>query len=349
MKKGQVSVAVYFRIFEILLLVTVIAIIASEISNVKDSGLYQKKFLSRDIALVMDSLTNARGNLLYVYNPPLADLQKFKVGFVNGAVSVDDQSWSYAVNNNIKMSFPVNTQFDALALKKTGNSIVIEKLSPSASNINGFLLECEPAQLSSSQIILDPGHSNGDEGFTGGIQDSKGSAVTESAMMLLTAVAIAAPLKANPDTQVIGTRALEANYVNGVLSQEAKTIDERIAVINANKDAFVISLHAGKQPKNQNIVKAFVNKDSTPEARRLACSLLNSIAEKYKMTITGTAVIPVDLSQVGSDNPKQVLVNNRTAVLLELGNMDYPNNALLENPVDVSQAILSGIALARTK
>jgi hypothetical protein len=105
----------------------------------------------------------------------------------------------------------------------------------------------------------------------------------------------------------------------------------------------------GKQPVSKNIVKAFVNKDATPEAKRLACSLLNSIAEKYKQSITGNAIIPVDLAQIGAEDPKQILVNNRDAVLLELGNIDYPNNALLGKHGELSQTIFAGIALARTK
>lgn len=347
MKKGQTNVAVYFRIFEILLLVVVISTIAMQVSNIKNGGIYQKKFLSKDLALVLDSVTNARGNLLYVYNPIISNLQNFMVDFSNNAVTVDDQSWAYAVNNNLRFSVPPKDKFGYIALKKTGNSLSVERGGPS--DINGFLFECEPAQISTGTIIIDPGHSysQGDEGFLGGLKDAQGKQIPESALMLLTGVALDAQLNAN--NKVIGTRALKADYINNVLSQDAKTMPERLAVIKANPDALIISLHAGKQPVSKNIVKAFVNKDSTPEARRLACSLLNSIADKYKMQITGNAVIPVDLAQIGAEDPKQILVNNRDAVLIELGNIDYPNNALLGKPVDLSQAIFAGIALARMK
>ena len=90
MKKAQVPVAIYFRIFEIVLLVMVIAIVAVEVKNVKDGGIYQKKFISRDLALLMDSVTNARGNLNYFYRPPLQAMSKFNIDFSGGSVSVDD-------------------------------------------------------------------------------------------------------------------------------------------------------------------------------------------------------------------------------------------------------------------
>ncbi len=345
MKKADVAVTVYFRIFEILLLVVVIGIISTQVGNVKDSGVYQKKFLSRDLAMIMDSMANARGNLVYYYSPLLiTKLQDFEIDFSSNAVIVDEESWPYAANLNYNPAFPPKGKFSALVLKKMGNSLVIEKGSPKTTEINGFLLDCPTAQLSTTSVIIDPGHrySDTDDGLSGGLKDAQGRAIPESELVLKVAAALEPQLKPRIP-EVLGTRDLKTSYVAGVLSQQTKPLRERIAFIASKPDSIIISLHAGKQSKNHNIVKAYVNIDSDERSYRLACLMLNSIATAYRNEITGTAIIPVDLTQLSPEDPKQVLLKGNPGVLLELGNIENPNNKLLGSPVELAQALAGGI------
>ncbi len=344
MKKADVSVAVYFRIFEILLLVIVIGIVAAEINNVSQSGIYQKKFLSRDLAMMMDSLTNARGNIIYNYNPRLVTLEKFEIGFTNGAVSVDDESWFYAVNNNYKLVLPQKGKYSSFALKKAGNELSVQNGGVKSMEFNGLLLECPFAELGMRSVIIDPGHrySDTDDGLSGGLKDAQGRTIPESELMLKAGAALEPQLKPRIP-EVLGTRDLKTEYVAGVLSQQIKPLKERIAFIASKPDSAIISLHAGRQPKSQNIVKAYVNLDADERSYRLACHVLNSISDNFKGKITGTAIIPVIPAQLSQDDPRQGLVKDRVAVLLELGNIDYPNNEVLGSPVELAQAIAQGV------
>jgi N-acetylmuramoyl-L-alanine amidase len=211
-------------------------------------------------------------------------------------------------------------------------------------------LECPSATIRAQSILLDPGESYvaGEKEIIGELKDSTGRQIPESEADLKIAVVLDSILNSRQGQKVFGTRDLKLDVVGGVISQQTKSVSERVKFINANKDSIMISIHLGKQPKNQNLVKAFVNKDASAASYRLACSLLNSIADKYKMDITGTAIIPVDLAQLKPDDPKQVLIKDSTAVLLEIGNIDYPNNKLVESPVELAQMLALGIDLART-
>ncbi len=344
MKKADVSVAVYFRIFEILLLVIVIGIVAAEVNNIRGSGLYQKKFLSRDLALMMDSLTNSRGSLIYNYNPRLVTLEKFEISFTNNAVTVDDESWPYAVNGNYDIILPQKARYSAFVLKKEGNKLFVQNGGVKSMEFNGLLLECPFALLSSISVIIDPGHrySDADDGLSGALKDAQGRIIPESELMLKVAAALEPQLRQRIP-EVLSTRDLKTNYVAGVLSQQAKPLKERIAFIASKPDSAIISLHAGKQPKSQNIVKAYVNLEADESSYRLACQVLNSISNAFKDKITGTAIIPVITAQLSQDDPRQILAKDKVAVLLELGNIDYPNNAVLNSPVELAQAIAGGV------
>ncbi len=365
MKKGQVNVVIYFRIFEILLLVMVIMIIATEVTNVKDSGLYQKKFISRDLALVMDSLTNARGNLMYSYNPPLATLSKFDINLKGGMVLVDDEAWPYATNKLYRLNEPLAFEKPhALRIKKIGNSISVEDVKSKEVPFNGYVLECPGTASDISSIIIDPGHGydaasgKGDVGLKGTFKDAKGTVTPESWLALSIGVTLQQHLIQNAvfrKEYIFATRALEYEFITvpavssePFLAEEAKTTQERVAFITQNPNALVLSLHVGKGELKTNVIKAFVNKDANIETLRLACALLNAIATKYALHITGTAIIPVDLGQLSPDDPKQVLLKDRVAVQLELGNIDFALNNPLENQRDLAGAIAEGLQVFKS-
>jgi N-acetylmuramoyl-L-alanine amidase len=350
MSKAQVPVTVYFRIFEIILLVMVIAIIANEVNSAKNGGIYQQKFLSRDLALVLDSLSNARGNVWYAYNPQLSEPDKYAFSFRNQRVDVNGESWPFAVTTNDRLFAPaqlVKPTAAGFLMTRSGNALVVEPLTSTTPAFNGLLLQCSAEGVALKTIMLDPGHGyntvtqQGDKGFTAGT-------LKESELMLNLAVGIQSQLGATANKNVLGTRALHAEYLTlpdlgTFFAEEAKTTAERVAVINQHKDAAIISLHVGKQDKAHNIVKAYVNKDAPSGAYTLACVLLNAIATAYPLDVTGTAIIPVDLNQLSTDDPKQVLLAGRVAIQIELGNIDLPNNKVLADIPKLASVLAGGL------
>ncbi len=321
MKRASVAVPVYFRIFEIILLVMVAGIIATEVKNVQDSGIYQKKFLSRDFALVLDALTNARGNVWYLYAPSLTEPSRFAFSFLNGKVTVDDESWLFAQNTKSTYFFPPNSfkpSPDGLLVTKLDNEVVVQDYQRKP--FPGLLLDCPGAQIKITKVILDP--------------------IPESEVTLKTAVALQSYLNLK-GVQSIGTRVLKVEQVG--VAEEAKTVAERIALIDQHKDAVIVSLHAGKADKSQNIIKAYVNANAPAASQQVACTVLNALVLKYPDSITGTAIIPVNPSQLSPADQRKILLENRIAVQFELGNLNLPENPLLTDPSSLAEVIAQGM------
>jgi hypothetical protein len=343
-KRGAVAVPVYFTIFEVILLAVVIVIVAKEVSNIDESSIFQKKFFSRDIALLLDSMTNARGNFFYVYNPN-TPLEKYELDFSNGRVSVDGESWPYAKNSNLKFSPEKIKNANLVVFKKTGNTIEIAGRDVDAESL---ILDCPYAHKTFSSVVLDPGHGydpvsqQGDEGFK--IKAADDSVISESRTVLGIAASLKSLLGSVLSTRKLG---LTVRSVNGkpVQVEDAKTTEERIEFIDMHPEAAVISLHFGKDVPENNIIKAFVRKDADDAAFGLACRILNAIAgrKEFKNRITGTAVVPVDLGQFSPTDPKQVLKTANVAVQLELGNIGHPDNPLISGQQAVAAAIKQGM------
>jgi len=353
MKRADVPITLYFRMFEIVLLALVIVIVSTEVGNIRDSGVYQKKFIARDFALVLDSVTNARGNLWYAYNPPLQALGRFTVDLRNGQVAVDNERWPYAVSKRIRFVPQSFVQQPGFVLQKTGNELTIVPQAASAL-FNGMLLDCPAAGVELKTLILDPGHGynaatkQGEQGLTGNFADAQGRKIPESELMLKTAVALDSQLKARGFKNILGTRALEAEMLSlpetgAFLAEEARTTQERVELIAKNPDAVVLSLHAGKHGAGNNFIKAYVNKDSGAGSAAFACRILNALATNYPLDITGTAIIPVDLAQLSPDDPRQVLLKDRVGVQLELGSLDVQGNKVLANPQSLAEALAGGV------
>jgi hypothetical protein len=331
MRRAQVSLAVYFRIFEIIFLIAVIGIVAAEVKNIQDSGIYQKKFFARDIALLLDSVPNAGGNLQYVYSTPVASLSRFGVDFSNGKVSVDGEDWPYAFDSTAIFDAVPAKDSSSLLVRRLGRRTTIGPIPEKIGAFNGWFLPCGPVPRISS-LIIDPGHNYVQNepqlAWTGG----QGS-VSASFFVL----GVSGAIKSVADSRGIPavlTRSLSTKPV-----EETKSLQERLDILSRN-DGFALSLVVGRQAKSQNVLKAFVHKDANDDVRGFACSILNAVAgqEQYANSITGTGVIPVDPAQLGSDDPRQVLSANK-GIVIEIGSAHYPDNALLSSPQELGLVI----------
>jgi hypothetical protein len=343
MNKRADVVPVYFRIFEVLLLVMAISIVTAEVNNIKDSGVFQKKFLARDIALLLDSITNARGNIMYVYQPPLiTGFSRFSFDFSNGRVNVDGEAWPYASNTAFPAAHQKLKGTQGLFIQKVGSEVSITQLAPQPVPFNGLVMECPGIQLNARELVIDPGYgySKGEKPLVGLLKDSQGKPIPASEQMIRIGAAITANL-AQYSRPIASTRALK--FLPGEIREETKTVQERVKTIAAHKGAIVLSLRTRTMAPHMNLVKALVNKDAGPETYQLACTLLNAFATAYPAKITGTAIIPVDPSQFSPDDPRQVLLKESLAVQLELGNIDAPNNELLQNPDQLGRVIAQAL------
>lgn len=133
--------------------------------------------------------------------------------------------------------------------------------------------------------------------------------------------------------------------------QQAQRIRDRITSLQ-DQNA-IISIHVGPQERANQII-AFVDKDNANSVA-LACRMLNNIAEEFmqdngRSLVTGTAIVPVDLTQLQQDDittsnideadPKNILVASPVGVLLEIGAL---NDAITRQPDKISAGITNAL------
>jgi len=112
-----------------------------------------------------------------------------------------------------------------------------------------------------------------------------------------------------------------------------------------NYDVFVWYYPGSYDDLTKNSIKAFISSDvNIIENRRLACLILNQLLGKFKtiadenrlQNINGIAIIPTDSWQMFNQE-------NYVAVLLEIGNMNIPEERNLWSDEDAKNSILEGI------
>lgn len=331
--KSQASTEALFVLSEILLVVAAIFLIFGKITSIEDDQLFLKKYYSRDLAVLIDQIQGMNGNLLYIYNPAQTTLSKLDFKFTKTAVRAGDDLYTVAAKGikEIEIQKP-----KSLRITKENNKITVqENKLPSGVQFNPNKINCPEIKTTINNLIIDPGHGYnkdtelGDTGF-------KTEQKQESILMANLAASVQSALRVlniNSDT----TR-------NTLISptEESKTTEERKNFVQ-NADT-IISLHANKDAPENNNLKAYINFNSQKylESYKLACEILNSISDKFVLETTGAAIIPVDLNQLDNEDPKQILLGQKIAVQIEVGNIDA-KNSFIENYAKLAPAIASAI------
>jgi len=188
-----------------------------------------------------------------------------------------------------------------------------------------YLLVCDtPKGPSLKAIALDPGHGyDGKAGYEGDKIAALGMAESKYTLRLANSfrTATSGRIAVNP------TRALDKD--------SPATTDTRK---NTAGDAF-ISLHAGSRTDNLEAAKAYYNAKN-PYSRRLACEILNGIANQYNIPVRP---IPVNADSYPPDDPKKVLGQKRPAVLVEIGNSNKMADNILGETGNIANSIFKGV------
>jgi hypothetical protein len=117
-------------------------------------------------------------------------------------------------------------------------------------------------------------------------------------------------------------------------------------------DLAIISIHIGKNDdktlhlnKNYDFIKAYISHKSKKrnQSEALACKILNSLSDSNK--IDGVAIVPIIPEQFPEDDPRNEMLNNdKTAILLEIGNIENKEGIIKSNNLaKIGKSILTSI------
>lgn len=305
-----------FVIFEIIASFTVVVLLFMIAQSFSKGFVLQKSIISKDIALSIDALNSVPGNALFFYG---TGSYNFVYTIKNGKVVVSE--FTNLLIDPTKRSYPYQPVYGRepdyvfnnpklLVLGKAGNKFTIS--DSEIVNLNRFVC--------------------------GSLAGPPGKTMVDS------------PDKDKPlnvlITKGIATR-LSGGFLSDRLSQNKDLSNEEvIKSINDMELDTIISVDIGEdKSEGINNVKAYIPSGGVDEAESwlYACNILNSLSDKF-VGITGTAIIPVIVSELGPEDPKVILGNAKHSVYLELGNIGSKDPNFPDDASKVATAILEGMS-----
>lgn len=299
------------------------------VNGISTKTTFERQYLARDLALLIDAALSVPGNLNIVYEPVKDFKSDFTFEVTREQVIVSDEgsnSYPYSLRKNTKLkSSPVKIP----RIVKTGSELVIseEKVFPQK-------LPCYEKHSPINHVIIDAGHFNNpksefnDPGY-------EYNNIVEADLTFELGRAIKSFAK---DLIVETTRHLERATEGKQAGLDAPiSVEERIDKIKNSKAHSVISLHFNNDEKFY--LKAFVHPKNYEHNYIIACNLLNKISESIGQKIDGLAIIPLDPSHMGDKN--YLVLNEKDSVLLEIGTVKNPLTD--KELLNVAKAIIQGL------
>jgi len=298
---------------------------------------FEKDFLATDMALTIDALLAAQGNVVLYYLPQRADVSYgFMYAFEKNKVSVFEHRkneksagvYFFTSHPGISISekvlnFSLGSSLPLLSLigKKLDLADAGDKEN---SAINLYKLRCPGQKFDYGVVTLDPAH-----GYS--VDDKKGSVGLSHGSLKEYVITreIAGMAKVLDKFNVIGSLTRDADFA---LPVSERKIEDSVVSVNIGDD---------------NVVKAFINYDSIrrDESLKLACELVNSVSSvliENDISVEGTAVVPVIIENE-QDEQLHILSGSKPSVVLEIGSIHVPSSFSEQNKRAIASALVRGI------
>jgi len=315
-RKASVEEYLMFLLGEILVSLIVAFFLFSYVQSVRENTVLEKNYISRDLALIMDAMQAAPGNVYYNYQFSKLDLNKFKFSFQNQRIGVSDENQEYAI------SFPYSDSLflgvlssqiqdaSTLGLMKNGDSFQVNAVMiPKLNQMSCPRLDTH-ADPSNKDALIDPGHGGDDFGVVNPAKPAE----KESKLSLKVAEAM---------------RDLDSELSRTLTRSDDSKLeqDPRVALVKPETD-IVVSIHSNLNEKAINQLKVYVPINQNQlRSTKLACLIINQISD---LGFTSYSIIPSD---------EELISKSPAAVMIELGNIQHSSK-----PVgDLGKGILRGV------
>ena len=323
--------------------------ILADITGIQETYYFEKMFLVRDMATIINALYASPGNIVVPYNK---ETFWFTYEFDKYLVAVFDETSILKTKTKYQIladridfkNITLNAKFkedekskDNLKEKvtpifaKIGNDIVVD--NKLGKNINELkCINLEPIKELQNKIsVIDAGHGGEDDGTIANNFKEKDLAeiIGFSLYELL-------------DNQKFFTR----EEVNNI--KVSNFMSRRDILKNKENLNLILSIHIGDYNSQNNNIKAYYSIESTKEIQqksmKIACTILNELLKEKELEIDGISVIGIYPEDY---NGGDVLVKDKIAVLFEIGNIQNKKSVeILTNPSNiqiVSDSMIRGL------
>ena len=134
-KKADVTHELYFIIAQVSIALFILWVLLAYVDSIKEDTLFEKIYLSKDLALITNTIYAAPGNVFYEYSNEKANLSKYSFNFESQKVSVQEikkgevlsieHPYSQDLNYNTK-NLKLSSE-QKFVISKSGEGFGIEK------------------------------------------------------------------------------------------------------------------------------------------------------------------------------------------------------------------------------
>ncbi|MBI4918366.1 N-acetylmuramoyl-L-alanine amidase [archaeon] len=306
---------------------------------------FERQFLSKDLSLIIDTILSLPGNFNLLYSPHKPEFQgNFTFMFSNETVTVKDEGENYnrylGRKDIILKPTTIIPSKEGTILKiiKTGDQIDVSNIYEKK-KVFDRQINCYGTHKKINSFILDAGHlfnpesKYNDPGFMN-------EEVKEADLTLILGQAIKNLAK---DFTFEETRFLERATEGKQAGLDTPiSITERIEKIKNSQSDALVSLHFGNYD-GKFYLKAFVHPKNFEENYKLACSVINEVAQglysEHDKEIDGLAVIPLNPDYSGDKNNK--VLSAKDGFVLEVGSVQ--NHLTDKELLTVAKGVIKGL------
>lgn len=325
-KRGVITGELLLFIVELTLIGLCFYSLMSFVKTVDEGTLLEKNFLSKDLALVLNTIYASPNVLQSSYFTKNIDLSKFEFTFTEGKVDVRDKNligiptkYLYGYDNNIDLGKIEIKDMPKFDIANDGRKIFIS----SDLTLNNHKLYCTlpKKELSIGRIILDPGHGGADDIglISGNIKESEYS------------LRFSEILENELSSDYFVTKTRNADY-------DVDRFDYVNSKVNSQND-IIFSIHLDQYAKTRNFLKAYVPMSRSPVFKNFVCNLLDRLSENEQYD--SVVIFEINLDNIKKESYQSVLFHPNS-VILEIGNIqnDFIQSNFGQNEmIDFSETI----------
>jgi hypothetical protein len=245
-KKGM---AVMWYLIEAVLISFVIILFFQYIQSVKDNTMFEKQFLSRDIALMIDTINSVPGVVIYNYEDD-GKIKQFEYTFVDNKVQINKKDEQLEIKYHYYYNSQINNDYQNLL---TPEKIMFAKT------------------LSSTKV-------NSELSYVGSIE-SCSRVITKDEIHKIMVDYSDEELAFEFANHILNTKI--GNLITSTRNKNPTIIDDRLLLINKDTP-LVLSIKIGSDTdQTKNSIKIYYSQNNKEKSEKLACMINNNLKKNF--------------------------------------------------------------------
>ncbi len=336
----------------------ILIFLLGRIGAIGEDTAFQKDFLAKDFALLLDAVPAARGNLDVYFGPQKPEFGNSPSAFRYsvrghtvrvfeeendpdaGMASFADASTAAVTDAELA---PLGPQPVLPRILKMGGTVEITQAG--AKRAPKLLhLDCPVPRADLGSLVIDAAHGYSPRGGEKSDPGHTIAQVRESTFTRVIAKGIV-DRASQRRNDILVTRTVSPPPSSGEQAGEEELLTPAERASRASRGDTLISIHAGNAKSGTQPAIAYVLADGAryDASYKLACEMINALAGRF--ALTQAAVVPLLRNQL-PEASFGILSPSKAGVILEVGNI--ADTAVLDQAGVVSDAIWEGVNRAQS-